>query len=140
MGCQKEMTSTIRARQADYLLAVKNNRCVPPSRMRLPSRLTMKAFEYIDRTHGRVVIQYARTIENTRQVDVGTWKECKRPGQVVSLRIKAGQRQIIELRSHQFSRTDSRAMARHGTPVLGNREGKKTEGEQAGKQRTPAVP
>jgi predicted transposase YbfD/YdcC len=100
MGCQKEIASSIRARHADYLLAVKNNQ--PKLRTALEDAFAQmsddEGFEHIDQGHGRTVIQCARTIENNGQVDTAVWKDCKWLGQIVSLRIEGRQRQTTELR------------------------------------------
>ena len=55
-------------------------------------------FEHTDRGHGRVVLQHVQVIENTKQVDPSTWADCKRLGRVVSLRVEANKRQVIETR------------------------------------------
>lgn len=99
MGCQKDIASTIRARHADYLLAVKNNqrtlrRAVEDAFADVP----MEGFEHTDRSHGRVVVQHVQVIENTKQVDNNPWVDCKRLGRVVSFRVEGNKRQVIETR------------------------------------------
>ena len=58
----------------------------------------MDGFEHVDRSHGRVVIQHIQVVKNTGQVDVGTWKDCKRLGRVISMRAEGDKRRAIETR------------------------------------------
>jgi hypothetical protein len=113
MGCQKEIAASIRARHADYLLTVKNNQ--PKLRTALEDAFAQmpddEGFEYIDQGHGRTVIQYARTIKNTGQVDTAVWTDCKWFGQFVSRRIEGRQRQTTELRYYISSVERKRSSA-----------------------------
>lgn len=99
MGCQKDIAHTIRRREADYLLAVKNNQ---PSLRRAVedafADVPIAGFEHTERARGRTVLQHVQVIANTGQVDAALWPDCKRLGRVVSLRIDGKNRQTIETR------------------------------------------
>lgn len=106
MGCQKDIARTIRQRGADYLLAVKNNQRTLRSAIEDAfADVPMEGFEHTERGHGRVVVQHAQVIENTGQIDPGTWADCKRLGRVVSLRVEGDKRQVLETRYYISSAT-----------------------------------
>lgn len=99
MGTQREIAATIRKCHADYLLAVKNNQRTLRSAIEDAfADVPMAGFEHTDRGHGRVVLQHVQAIENTGQVDPGTWADCKRLGRVVSLRVEGEKRHVLETR------------------------------------------
>lgn len=99
-GCQREIARQIRARGADYLLAVKGNQ--PTLREALEDAFADQAdapaHESNTTGHGRQTLQIAQVLQNTGQVDAQRWPDCRSLARVLSLRIENGQARRIEQR------------------------------------------
>ncbi len=82
----------IRARCADYLLAIKGNQ--PGLRQALDDAFADQsdglAHEQTLDRHGRKSIQIAQVIPNAGQVDSTQWSDCASLGRVQSLRVQSG--------------------------------------------------
>lgn len=99
MGCQKDIARAIRARGADYLLAVKNNqRALRQALEDAFIDAPVSGFEHVCRDHGRTVVQHAQVIENDGHVDTELWPGCTRLGRVMSLRVEGDKRKVLETR------------------------------------------
>ncbi|WP_189354965.1 ISAs1 family transposase, partial [Vogesella fluminis] len=88
MGCQKEVARTIVEREADYLLAVKDNQ--PKLRQAVQSVLMERPAERVasaQKGHGRTVVQQVVTAPAEGFVDAVAWPGCKTVGRVDSMRL-----------------------------------------------------
>jgi predicted transposase YbfD/YdcC len=107
LGCQRELAGQIRARGADYLLAVKGNQPGLHQALKyafadqpdaLPHEQTLDG-------HGRKSLQIASVISNTDHVDRNQWPDCASLGRVLSLRVQNGKPGRIEARYYISSAT-----------------------------------
>lgn len=100
LGCQREIASAIRARGADYLLAVKGNQPTLRQAVELAfaDEPEFAAHESQARSHGRRSLQVVQVVANAGHVDTALWPDCRSIGRVLSLRVEKGRAQGIEQR------------------------------------------
>jgi predicted transposase YbfD/YdcC len=99
MGCQKDIAKQIKARGANYLLAVKKNQ--PALQQNLAQAFAEQAdetYEQAEKSHGRMVVQRAQILCNRQQVDTQDWAGCQTLGKITSLRISRQGKESLETR------------------------------------------
>lgn len=105
MGCQKEVTQTIVARKADYLLAVKENQ--PKLRQAVACALHDHPTERVasaQKGHGRTVLQHVVIAPAEGIVDAQAWPGCQTVGCVDSVRLDGRGQSALEQRYYLSSR------------------------------------
>ncbi len=107
MGCQKDIAARIVAKGGDYLLGVKGNQptllgAIETAFLDRPDDLP--THEHLDRSHGRIVIQIARTLPAKGVVDTNDWPKGKTIGRVDSFRVVGGKPSRLEQRYYLSSR------------------------------------
>ncbi len=104
-GCQKEVAKTIVAREADYLLAVKENQ--PKLRQAVACALMDGGGESVataQKGHGRTVLQRVVAAPAEGFVDPVVWPGCKTVGRVDSVRLDGQGQAVMEQRYYLSSR------------------------------------
>jgi predicted transposase YbfD/YdcC len=107
MGCQKNIAAKIVAKGGDYLLAVKGNQ--PKLLERIETVFTdrrdgLVPHEHAEKSHGRVVVQMARTASAKDVVDTRAWPKCNTICLVDSIRVVGGKPSELEQRYYISSR------------------------------------
>ncbi|POZ61433.1 ISAs1 family transposase [Chromobacterium alticapitis] len=105
MGCQKDVAKTIVERQADYLLAVKDNQ--PKLRQAAACALMDRPGERVtgaQKGHGRTVLQHVVIAPAEDFVDEAAWPGGKTVGRVDSVRLDGSGQPVVEQRYYLSSR------------------------------------
>jgi predicted transposase YbfD/YdcC len=105
MGCQKEVAKAIVVREADYLLAVKENQ--PKLRQAVACALMDRPGEqvaHVQKGHGRTVLQQVTIAPAEGFVDAAAWPGCKTVGRVDSMRLDGQGQSVLEQRYYLSSR------------------------------------
>lgn len=106
MGCQKTIAAAIRARGADYLLAVKANQpslseAIEIAFISAHDRPGAGRHSSVEGSHGRVVGQVASVLDARGVVDTQQWPDCRTIGRIDSLRDE-GDKEATELQRRYF--------------------------------------
>lgn len=107
MGCQKNIAAQIVGKGGDYLLAVKGNQPTLHARLEaffIDHGNALATHEQVEKSHGRLVIQLARTAPVQGLADPGEWAMCKTFGRVDSFRVVGGKPSELEQRYYISSR------------------------------------
>lgn len=107
MGCQKAIASQIVAQGGDYLLAVKGNQPTLLQSIQdafLDSGGTLPRHEWIEKSHGRLVCQFASVLVTDGLVDSAVWPDCQVVGRIDSVRKVGNKVASLEQRYYIASR------------------------------------
>lgn len=107
MGCQKNIAAQIVEKEGDYLLAVKGNQPKLLEKIEttfIDQREALVPYEHAEQSHGRLVLQIARTTTAKDVVDTTDWPQCKTIGLIDSFRVVGGKPSEPERRYYISSR------------------------------------
>lgn len=116
MGCQRNIAKQILDQGGDYLLAVKGNQPTLQAAVEaavIEHAEALPAYETVDPTHGRRVVQQARVMPAQSIIDTTLWPGCQTVGVIDSLRVVEGKKPQWERRCYISSRALSAEALAH---------------------------